>query len=127
MRTDRAIVIAFALLIVGCGSGPAAATYKGVLWLSWTLDGQPPSDAACAEVDHLVITVESTPSVGVKIAPVACSRGVSWERDDVPEGSDAVVIDAVDAMDRAVFERVSKVGVTEVRPAAPTTLDLQRL
>jgi hypothetical protein len=123
----KTLVIGFALLIVGCGSGPTAATFKGVLWLSWTLDGQPASDAACADVDHLVITVESTPSVGVAIAPVACTRGVNWERDDVPEGSDAVVIDAVDAMEHAVFEGVAKVGVSEARPAAPTAVDLQRL
>lgn len=127
MRTSRAIVIGFALLIVGCGSSPTATTFKGVLRLSWTLDGQPPADAACADIDHLVITIESTPSVGVKIAPVACTRGVDWERDDVPEGSDAVVIDAVDATGRAVFERVANVGVTEAKPATPTMVDLQPL
>jgi len=123
----KPIVIAFALLLMGCGSSAPAATFHGVLWLSWTLDGQPASDATCAGIDHLVITVESTPTVGVKIAPVVCTDGASWERDDVPDGSDTVVIDAVDATDRAALERVSMVGVTKARPAAPTAIDLQPL
>jgi hypothetical protein len=123
----RAIVIGFALLLAGCGSGAPAALFHGALWLSWTLDGQPASDATCASIDHLVITVESTPTLGVKIEPVLCGKGASWERDDVPEGSDTVILDAVDATGRAVLERVSMVGVTKAIPASPTVVDLQPL
>jgi len=123
----KPIVLGVALLLVGCGSSPPPAMYKGVLWLSWTIQGQPASEAACADIDHLVITVESTPTVGVKIEPVSCTKGVDWQRDDMPEGSDSIIIDAVDATGRAAFERVSMVGVTSVSPATPTMIDLQPL
>lgn len=128
-RASRTAVVGFALAICGCGSSATAPTskYHGVLWLSWTIAGQSASEAACAEIDHLVITVESTPTVGVEIAPVGCSLGVSWERNDVPEGSDAVVVDALDSTGRAAFESVAMVGVTDARPPTPTTVDLQPL
>lgn len=85
MTASRIINLWFSLLLMGCGSSPPAP-FKGVLWLSWTIQGQSVSDAVCADIDHIVITVESTPSVGVEIEPVACNHGVGWERDDVPEG-----------------------------------------
>ena len=116
----------FSCFLPGCGNGPAA-TFKGVLWLSWTIPGEPASDAVCADIDHIVITVESTPSVGVEIEPVSCNQGVGWERDDVPEGSDTVLIDAVGPSGQTMFETLSKVSVTESRPTAPTVVDLQPL
>lgn len=115
------------LALVGCGSSPSTPTYKGVLWLSWTISGQAVSDSVCAGIDHLVITVESSPSVGVAIKPVACTDGGSWERDDVPEGTDTVVVDAVDGASQTIFERVSTIGVTGSRPALPALVDLQPL
>jgi hypothetical protein len=115
-----------ALLLGGCTSSPPA-TFKGVLWLSWTIQGQSVSAALCADIDHLVITVESTPSEGVEIEPVSCDHGSGWQRDDVPEGSDTVVIDAVDRNGRTGLETVSMIGVTESKPAAPTIVDLQPL
>ena len=122
-----AALVGFALAMLGCGASTTPSPYHGVLWLSWTIAGQPPSETSCAGIDHLMITVESTPSSGVKIAPILCTTGASWERDDVPEGSDTIVIDAVDATDRAALERVSMVGVTDARPATPTVIDLQPL
>ena len=125
--TRTAIALGCAWLLAGCGSATMPPSLKGVVWLSWTVAGQPASDAACAGLDHLVITIESSPSDGVAIAPVPCTHGASWERDDVPEGTDTVLLDAVDAAGDAIFERVATVGVTEARPAAPTAVDLQPL
>jgi hypothetical protein len=126
VTAKRIIGLSFSLLLVGCGSNPPA-TFKGVLWLSWTIQGQSVSDAVCANIDHIVITVESTPSVGVEIEPIACSHGVDWERDDVPEGSDTVLIDAVDPAGQTTFETSAKIGVTESRPSTPTVVDLDTL
>lgn len=116
-----------ALLLSGCGMSASPASYHGAVWLSWTIAGQPVSPEVCASIDHLVITVESTPSVGVEIEPVSCSRGASWQRGDVPEGSDTIVLDAVGPTGRATFEATSSMGVTESAPAAPTVIDLHPL
>ena len=127
-RAGTAAVVGFALAIVGCGSSATAPSkHHGVLWVSWTIAGQSPSEAGCAEIDDLVITVENTPTVGVEIAPVGCDLGASWERDDVQEGSDVLVVDALDSTGRAAFEGVAMVGVTDARPATPTTVNLQKL
>jgi hypothetical protein len=123
----KTIVCSVALLLLGCGASPPPALFKGVLWVSWTIEGQPASDTTCAGIDHLVITVESTPTQAVKIAPVVCTKGNGWQRDDVPEGSDDVIVDAVDATERTLLESVSMIGVTETAPATPTTVDLQPL
>jgi hypothetical protein len=123
----RSVYVAFALLVAGCGSAPSMPSYKGVLRLAWTIEGQPVSDAACADIDHLVITVESSPSVGVAIEPVACAHGVDWERDDVPAGFDTIVVDAVNRNRETTLESVSMIGVTETRMGAPTVVDLQAL
>jgi hypothetical protein len=125
--TKVALVVAFAILLGGCGSTPATLGYKGVLRLSWTIDGQPVSDRACADVDHLVITVEGSPSVGVAIEPVLCTRGTDWERDDVPEGFDTVVVDAVNRAGETTLESASMIGVTRTRAAAPAVVDLRPL
>ena len=122
-----AIALGCAALLAGCGSSTMPPSLKGVVWLSWTVAGQAASDSACAGVDHLVITIESSPSVGVAIEPVPCTHGGGWERDDVPEGSDTVLVDAVDAGGATILERIATVGVTESRPAAPTPVDLQPL
>jgi hypothetical protein len=125
--TKVALVVAFAILLGGCASTPATLGYQGVLRLSWTIDGQPVSDRACADVDHLVITVEASPSVGVAIAPVLCTRGTDWERDDVPEGFDTVVVDAVNRAGETTFESASMIGITGTRAAAPAMVDLRPL
>ena len=123
----KTIFCSAALLLIGCGATPPPAPFKGVLALSWTIEGQPASDTACAGIDHLVITVESTPSQVVKIEPIVCTKGGDWERNDVPEGSDTIIVDAVDSTKQTLLERVAFVGVTEAAPAAPTTIDLQPL
>jgi hypothetical protein len=122
-----AVLVGLALLLAGCGNAPTGVTYKGALWLSWTIQGQSASDAACAAIDHVVITVESSPSIGVAIEPVRCIDGLSWERDDVPPGSDTVLVDAVDPIGNTTFEGISMIGVTEARAAAPAVVDLQPL
>lgn len=116
-----------ALVLVGCGASVPPPMFKGVLSLAWTIRGQPASDAACAGIDHIVITVESTPSQGVKIAPVVCAKGIGWQRDDMPEGSDDVIVDAVDAEERPLLEGLAMIGVTEAAPPTPTTIALQPL
>ena len=123
----RSVIVGFALLVAGCGSAPSMLSYKGVLRLAWTIQGQPASDAVCADIDHLVITIESSPSVGVAIEPVPCTRGSDWERDDVPAGVDTIVVDAVNRNRETTLESVSMVNVTQTRTGAPTVVDLQPL
>jgi hypothetical protein len=122
-RTLAGVIVAF--VVGACGNPDAPALpYKGILRLSWTLQGQTISDATCADIDHLVITVQSTPSLGVKIEPVRCVAGLDWERDDVPEGTDVVLVDAIDGSGRNTLEAVATLGVTQTRAGTPAPVDL---
>jgi hypothetical protein len=123
----RASLIALVLVGACCGNAPPAARDHGVVRLAWTLDGQPPSDASCAGIDRVLVTIESTPLAAVTVEPIPCAHGLDWERDDMPEGSDTVVIDALDADGRARFETLTNIGVTATRPATPTAVDLRPL
>ncbi|HXU74197.1 MAG TPA: hypothetical protein VN947_33105 [Polyangia bacterium] len=121
-------LLPLALLAAGCGGGSSMThpSNDGILWLSWTVKGQPVSDATCKSIDHLVLTMD-TPAGAVEIEPIPCLRGLGWEYDGLPEGYNVVVLDAYDAMGVLSLEGVGNVTVDGTKAAAPTPLDLQLL
>jgi hypothetical protein len=117
-------VLAAALAVAGCGGGGSQRPPSdGVLWLSWTVRGQPVSDATCKSIDHLILTMD-TVAGPLEIEPIPCLRGLGWEYDGVPAGDNFVFLDAVDAQGSVTLEGASSVEVTATKPATPFPLDL---
>ncbi|HEX9105256.1 MAG TPA: hypothetical protein VF997_23760 [Polyangia bacterium] len=124
-RAPLALVFAFAVAAVGCGSGTSSRpATNGVLWLSWTIKGAAVSDTTCKGIDHLFLTMD-TSAGAVTIEPIPCLRGLGWEYDGLIEGNNVVVLDALDANGVATLEGVASVAVTGSKPPAPVPVDLQ--
>ena len=121
-------LLPLALLAVGCGGGGGSSnshpTNQGILWLSWTVQGQAVSDSTCKSIDHLVLTMD-TPVGAVEIEPIPCLRGLGWEYDGLPEGFNVVILDAFDAQGTLTLEGVANVTVDDTKPPMPAPVDLQ--
>ncbi|MDB4969845.1 MAG: hypothetical protein JWN44_5534 [Myxococcales bacterium] len=122
----RSALAALGLLAAGCGSGSShpSCPAQGIVWLSWTIQGQPPSASSCQAIDHLAVQLH-TACGSVQIDPIPCIVGISWEYRDLPEGTATVVLDAIDARGRVTLEAVDTTRLDVTRGAMPTTLDLR--
>jgi hypothetical protein len=118
--------LGLAAATAGCGGGPSQSHPAGVgiLWLSWTVKGQPVSDATCKGIDHLVLTMD-TSAGALEIEPIPCLRGLGWEYDNLPEGLNVVILDALDVLGSVTLEGVSETQVADTKAATPTPVDLQ--
>ncbi len=108
----------------GCGGSPSKPSNDGVLWISWTVRGQLVSDTSCKGIDHLTLTMD-TASGALEIEPIPCLRGLGWEYDGLPTGTNFVVLDALDAQGTTTLEGVASVPVTATKPSTPAPIDLQ--
>ncbi|HEY2743769.1 MAG TPA: hypothetical protein VGL86_04070 [Polyangia bacterium] len=121
----------FGAAAAGCGGSNGSGTggnsaHEGVLWISWTVNGQAVSDTSCAAVDHLTLTMQ-TSAGDLEIEPIPCLRGLGWEYDGLPEGFDVVILDAFNLQNENTLEGVADVTVTGDKPATPAPLALQPL
>ena len=126
-------ILGLGVAAVGCGSSGGGTggngshpSSSGVLWLSWTVNGQAVSDTSCKDVDHLVLTM-NTPEGSVEIEPIPCLRGLGWEYDGLPEGNNVVILDAYNSGNEVTLEGVADVPVTGTKPASPAPVALQPL
>jgi hypothetical protein len=117
------VIAATAAALTACGSKPPQAQHDGILWISWTVRGQPVSTTSCNGVDHLTLTMD-TASGGLSIDPIPCLRGPGWEYDGLPEGNNFVILDGYDAQGFVTLEGSSTVAVTSTRAATPAPIDL---
>jgi len=116
---------ALCLVAIGCGgASESACARRGIVWLSWTVRGQPVSDASCRGIDHLVLQLEGNCG-SVVIDPIPCLRGLGWEYDSLPEGSSAALLGAVDTRGFFTLHGGAAVDVTAVKPATTTAIDLR--
>ncbi len=81
------VVLGFAVL--GCGGpsrGQGGSPFgcrngdEGYLVLAWTLQGSPPTIAACAPYDHLTLTLESDSCSMVEVEPIPCAMTIAGHR-----------------------------------------------
>lgn len=128
MSLARAIfALAVAATLTACGGssggGGSHAGNDGILWLSWTIKGAPPSDSACSGIDHLELTM-NTAAGPISIEPIPCLRGLGWEYDNLPEGDAYVIIDALNARGFVTLEGGGSTTLATTKPAMPTPIDL---
>jgi hypothetical protein len=116
--------LASLVALSGCGGGahPSGAR-DGILWISWTVRGQPVSEATCKSVDHLTLTMDG-PGGALSIEPIPCLRGLGWEYDGLPEGNSFVQLDGYDTNGFVTLEGATTVAVTATRAAMPAPVDL---
>ena len=119
----RALLLALA--VAGCGAKTTMRPgNQGILWISWTVRGQPVSDTTCKGVEHLSLTMNSGGGE-LQIEPIPCLRGLGWEYDGVPEGNDLVLLDGFDARGcRSRSKARATVDVTPTKAMTPTPIDL---
>jgi hypothetical protein len=128
------VLLALLLFVVGAGAGCGGnnnssggggthAANSGIVWLSWTVMGQPVSDTTCKSVDHLVLTLE-TPAGTLEIEPIPCLRGLGLEYDGLPEGVSVAILDAFDSKGFATLEGVGDTTLTDTKPPMPSPIDL---
>jgi hypothetical protein len=108
----------------GSGGNGGNGSNQGVLWVSWTVNGQAVSDATCASIDHLTLTMQ-TEAGDLEIEPIPCLRGLGWEYDGLPEGFNVVILDAFNAQGQNTLEGVADVTVSGTKPAMPAPITLQ--
>ncbi|MCU1278039.1 MAG: hypothetical protein JWM53_1585 [bacterium] len=123
-RLSTSLLIVAAVALAGCGSKVKSTTPNdGILWISWTVRGQPVSPTACNSVDHLSLTMD-TAAGALSIDPIPCLRGVGWEYDGLPEGSNYVILDGYDVRGAITLEGSAPVDVIATKPLTPAPIDL---
>jgi hypothetical protein len=122
----RSALAALSLVIAGCGSGSGghSCATQGIAWLSWTIQGQPPSETSCRAIDHLSVEMH-TPCGSVVIDPIPCLRGLGWEYDGLPEGTTTIVLDAFDARGNLTLQAINHATFSKTRDAMTTPFDLR--
>jgi hypothetical protein len=123
----RSALVALGLVAAGCGNGGGghgSCVTDGIVWLSWTVAGQLPSETSCSSIDHLAVELH-TSCGAVVIDPIPCIRGLGWEYDGLPEGGATVVLDAFDARGRPTLEAIGQTTIVNPRAAMTTPLDLR--
>jgi hypothetical protein len=125
--------IGLLLIIAGCGGAPTqpmfvrdpgACSGNGIILLAWTLDGHPPVDAACAGVDHLVLTVQPDSCAGGRISPIPCTAGDHWRYEELPEGPATLTLETVETSGRSSATASMRVVIGRQVPATPTSIAL---
>ncbi len=122
--------IRFAVVLLALGAGSCTITPPssegcdtGVLYISWTIDGKPPSATSCAGIDHLTVTIDGSCDK-VSIAPVPCTLD-KFEYDDLPSGSDTIEIVGVDSTGATnVVGSQSGVDLSSAAPPSPVPIPL---
>ncbi len=96
----------FAFCLLGCSGGYHQPDYRtdpgtpgdfgdGKLLIAWTIGGQPPTQAACAGVDHLVLALDNGYEQ-VEISPIPCLL-TRFRYDGLPSGDATLSLTAYDA------------------------------
>jgi hypothetical protein len=119
-------LIALLMGTAGCGGANPSQScgVQGVVWLSWSVRGQPVSESACSGIDHLNLELHG--SCGTElIEPIPCLRGVGWEYDGVPEGDTVLVLEAIDRRGLVSLQGSSQATITTVKPDMTTPIALQ--
>src|SRR5207249_241992 len=116
----RALVLIPVALIAGCGGrgGDTTGTHpspcptnQGVLLLSWTVHGMPPTaDQGCSGIANLIATLDSA-CASVEIEPIPCINGPHWLYEPLPGGATMVVLTAFDARQRVVAHGAAEVAI----------------
>jgi hypothetical protein len=124
-RSPLALLAAIALLAAascgGHGDSPpdGHVSYgEGRIFIKWQIAGAAPSDAECAGVDHLIVSLDNT-ITAVQISPVPCTL-TQFRYDGLPEGSTLLRIDAVDGNGCRVSGGEARTYVSQYIPGAPS-------
>jgi hypothetical protein len=123
----RGFVLLTLLVVAGCGENTYSSWCKGggVVVLSWTIRGQPPTaDQGCAGVARMV-TVLSSNCNQVEIEPIPCISGERWRYDGLPQGTNYVTVIALDQRQREMARGNVTVDLEPTVPADATPVDLQ--
>ena len=125
----RALLVGLSLL-AGCSFGPHGDNGHqpqcfgdGVLFISWTLHGQPPSATSCSGIDHLEVDIGLSCD-SVAIAPVDCQL-TRFRYDGFPEGAARVGVSALDATGTLLASGIADVELAGTPPATPVPIDIQ--
>jgi hypothetical protein len=122
-------LVALVMLSTGCGGGTHGGdncdARTGVVLLSWTVIGKPPTaDQGCKGIDHLAVELISSCN-DVEIEPIPCTNGERWRYDTLPGGQSFVNLVAVDSRQHAVARGSAVVQLDSSVPAQPTAIELQ--
>lgn len=126
----RALGLAILLLVAGCGSGGngnggQSQCPDSIVLLSWTIKGQPPTaDQGCRGVSSLAVELRSDCN-DVSIEPIPCINGARWQYNELPGGSNFVILDALDNNQRVIGEGTAMITLDANVPATPTAIDLE--
>ncbi len=100
-----------------------AAPQDGVLSIQWTIDGQSPTDALCANVARLQLTVSGACGGYGMISPIPCNlTKVRFDRQ--PHGSLDLLLEAIGPSEQLLASGTATVQATSQPPSAPSLIEL---
>jgi hypothetical protein len=127
-RALVAVLLVGSLPVAGCGTpggdtgtgiihaeGPSGA---GLIFVAWTIAGQPPSAASCASIDHLTLSLAYRNAGEVSIEPIPCALD-RFRYGNLPVGPATLEVQATDTRGCVIGDGVSQVQVTADQPATP--------
>jgi hypothetical protein len=101
-----------------CNSGR-----QGIIYLSWTLKGGPPTTLNCAPYSQLRLSLNSSCGF-LEIEPIPCAED-HWRYDQLPEGPAVATVDALDARGNALLSGTTNLTLAASAPAMPVAVDLR--
>jgi hypothetical protein len=128
------MTFAAVLFLTACGNGKpdpiagCSASQNGILWISWTIGGQPADSTACAPISSLSIIGMPTaePGCGFMISDVSCPRGTTpFEYDYLPEGATNIEIDALTSDGSEIKRGTAFLTIATAKPPAAIPIDLR--
>ena len=129
MRALRLTIVLLGIggIGAGCGDDGSSGAHcgPGILLLSWTIKGQPPTaDQGCRGVDTLGVELHSDCSV-VTVDPIPCINGARWEYDQLPGGENFVILSALDSKQNVLAQGTVMTTLDATVPAMPVPIDLE--
>ncbi len=125
MRWLFALLLASACGDLGSSRPVCTRRSDGALLISWTVNGQDPSDDACSGIDHLILTLLAD-SCQVRIAPVPCALD-RLRYDHLPDGQGSVTLEALNPGNCVVARGVADVQLGTEPPAIPTPVAIRAI
>lgn len=106
----------------GGNGGGGGCPAGGIVLLSWTVDGQPPTaDQGCAGVASMYLELDGE-CTDVTIEPIPCINGPRWQYDQLPTGPTEVRLFALDADQNTLAAGSALVDLDTSVPSAPTAI-----